>query len=82
MAERMSGLVCTMDGFVDQSFYEASDGERVTVVRFRDAPSHRAWALHPAHRDAQRRGREALYSWYDISVSEEWYSHIFDGEAI
>ncbi len=76
----MSTIVATMDGFVDQKFYVAEDGERVTIVRFADAASHRAWAQHPEHLVAQRRGRDELYSWYDISVSEESHGRTFSAE--
>jgi heme-degrading monooxygenase HmoA len=78
VANAMSAAVSTMDGFIDQRFYVADDGERVTIVRFRDLASQRRWAQHLGHRDAQRRGREEFYSWYDLSVSEEISEHHFD----
>ena len=82
VASQMSELARQMSGFIDEAFYESADGERVTIVRFTDWPSHRAWAAHVEHRLAQRRGREELYSWYDISVCEESYGHRFDvGES-
>lgn len=80
VADEMSRLVSSVDGFVDQRFYISPDGERVTVVRFRDHESHKVWAQHPEHLAAQRRGREEFYSWYDVSVCEEVYSHHF-GDA-
>lgn len=79
VANEMSRLVQLIDGFIDECFYVAPDGERVTVVRFRDLESHRTWAKYPEHLVAQRRGREEFYSWYDISVSQELYAHNFDG---
>lgn len=77
VAGHMSWLVRTMEGFVDERLYVATDGERVTVVRFRDAACQRAWAHHPDHLAAQDRGRDELYAWYDISVSEETYARTF-----
>lgn len=77
VADEMDRLVRSMEGFLDQSFYTSNDGERVTVVRFADRDSQRAWAEHPDHLKAQRRGREEFYSWYDISVSEQTYAHSF-----
>jgi heme-degrading monooxygenase HmoA len=77
LAEEMSRLASSMEGFIDQKFYEAPDGERVTVVRFADEASHRTWAQHPEHRAAQRRGRDEFYSWYDISVGDETHSRTF-----
>jgi heme-degrading monooxygenase HmoA len=78
VAAQMSAFVRSMNGFIDQTFYRSEDGERVTIVRFRDRDSHRAWAQHPEHLAAQRRGREDFYSWYDISVSEETYQRVFE----
>jgi len=73
----MSATAASMAGFVDQKFYTAEDGERVTLVRFADLTSHRAWAGHPEHLRAQQRGRAEFYSWYDISVCEESYRREF-----
>ena len=67
----MSELARAMDGFIEEKLFVAPDGERVTIVRFADWASHRAWASHPDHRSAQRRGRDALYASYDISICEE-----------
>lgn len=78
LAEEMGRMASSMDGFLDQKHYASPDGERVTVVRFVDLESHRKWARHPEHLKAQQRGRDEFYSWYDISVSEESYSHRFE----
>jgi len=80
LAEEMSRIASSMTGFIDQKFYVAPDGERVTVVRFVDEASHRAWARHPEHLRAQRRGRDEFYSWYDISVAEESHGRTFATE--
>lgn len=78
VAEEMSRLAHSMDGFIDQTFYTSSDGERVTVVRFADPERHRAWAEQPDHVKAQQKGRGEFYSWYDISVCDETYHHSFE----
>ena len=69
VAAEMSELARAMEGFVDESYYESSSGERVTIVRFADRASHDAWAAHPRHREAQRRGREEFYTFYNITVA-------------
>ena len=74
----MSALVHSMDGFIDESHYSSPDGERVTVVRFVDKMSQQRWATQPDHVNAQRRGREEFYAWYDISSSEESYHQVFE----
>ncbi len=81
VARQMSDLVRHMDGFVDEEFFTSDDGERVTIVRFADRASHRAWAEHPDHVTAQQRGRSEFYSWYDITVAEETYGRRFESSA-
>ena len=77
VAAQMSRLAREMPGFVDEKFFQSEDGERVTLVRFRDAATQRAWARHPDHLIAQRRGRAEFYASYDITVSEETYAKVF-----
>jgi heme-degrading monooxygenase HmoA len=77
VAAEMNRLVRRMDGFIDEKSFLSDDGERVTIVRFRDAAAQRAWAEHPDHLAAQRRGRDEFYEFYDISVGEETYARVF-----
>lgn len=74
----MSRIASSMEGFIDQKSYVAPDGERVTIVRFQDQDTQRAWCQHPEHVAAQKRGRAEFYSWYDISVGEETHGHVFE----
>ena len=46
------------------------DGERVTVVEFKDQESQKAWASQMEHVAAKQRGREAFYAEYAIQVCE------------
>ncbi|HVB01554.1 MAG TPA: antibiotic biosynthesis monooxygenase [Acidimicrobiales bacterium] len=78
VAEEMSSIARSMDGFIDEKFFLAADGERVTVVRFADRTSQRAWAEQPGHVKAQQRGHYEFYSWYDFSVPKESYHHVFE----
>ncbi|NNN08326.1 MAG: antibiotic biosynthesis monooxygenase [Acidimicrobiaceae bacterium] len=80
VATHMSRLVRDMDGFLSEKFYLSPDGERVTIVRFRDADSQRKWAEHPEHRVAQQRGRDEFYLWYDITVADESYARTFSAQ--
>jgi heme-degrading monooxygenase HmoA len=68
-------------GFVDIKTYVAEDGDRLTVARFRDAESQRAWRLVPEHREAQARGRTHYYEHFHIVVCEEVRSHEFVRQA-
>ena len=62
-------------GFVDMKRYTADDGERLTVVRFRDAASQRAWKVDPLHRDGQALGRAVFYESYRLVVCEQLREH-------
>ncbi len=64
-------------GFLGMKTYVAEDGDRLTVVRFKDAESQRAWRVLPQHREAQARGRTHYYKHYHIVVCEEVRSHDF-----
>jgi len=76
LGEEASG----MPGFVSRKVFVAEDGERVTIVEFESKDTHSAWAAHPAHRAAQRLGREKFYSEYSISVCEVMRTHAFRQE--
>ena len=67
-AAAIAELARTMPGYVEHKAFTADDGERVTLVTFADRASHDAWRDHPEHRAAQRRGIDAYYSEYSISV--------------
>jgi heme-degrading monooxygenase HmoA len=69
-AARIAELARAMPGYVEHKAFTAPDGERVTLVTFADRASHRAWAEHPVHRDAQRAGIREYYEEYSISVGD------------
>lgn len=66
--EVVAELARAMPGFVESKTFTADDGERVTVVTFADRAGHDAWARHPRHREAQRRGRLEFYAEWSIQV--------------
>ena len=70
MAAEMLDSARAMPGFVDYKHYTSDDGERLTVVRWQDAETLRAWREHTRHRLAQRLGREQWLSQYAIEVAE------------
>ena len=57
---RMEALAREAPGFVDVKAYTAADGERLTIVRWKDLESLRQWREDPRHRAAQEMGREPL----------------------
>jgi heme-degrading monooxygenase HmoA len=63
-------LVLAQPGYLSHKGYQAADGERLTLVWFRDQESLRAWKMQPRHLEAQRRGRERWYEFYEMDVAE------------
>ena len=70
MADEMLATAKTMPGFIDVKAYKADDGERLTVVRWEDEETLRAWRTHARHLVAQQTGRERWYEYYDMDVAE------------
>ncbi len=78
MAREMVETAQTMPGFIDVKSYQADDGERLTVVRWQDEETLKAWREHPRHRLAQRPGIEKWYSTYQLEVAEVKRESKFD----
>ncbi len=78
LGAELEQLVVTQPGYVSHKYYEAVDGERLTLVWFRDQESVRSWKLVPRHLEAQRRGRERWYEFYEMDVAEVVRSSRFD----
>ena len=62
-------LVRQNPGFVDVKSYKAEDGERLTVVWWRDEDSLAEWRNLMRHREAQSIGRQKWYEYYEIDVA-------------
>lgn len=59
-----------MPGFVSKKTYVAEDGERLSLIRWRDRESLDAWRLHPDHQRAKRLGREHYYESHSLEIFE------------
>lgn len=70
MAQEMLDAAKTMPGFIDVKAFKADDGERLTLVWWRDEETLRGWRTHARHLVAQRLGRERWYEYYKIEVAE------------
>jgi heme-degrading monooxygenase HmoA len=57
-------------GFLGYKSFTADDGEHLSVAVFDSPETHAAWRDDEAHQQAQRRGRAAFYSSYDVFVCE------------
>ena len=60
----------TQPGFVDSKQYTGEDGERLTIVKWKDRESLDAWKNNARHREAKERGRDRWYASYDIEIAE------------
>ncbi|HYL93156.1 MAG TPA: antibiotic biosynthesis monooxygenase, partial [Alphaproteobacteria bacterium] len=70
MNDEMESLVRQNPGFIDAKNYKSEDGERLTVVWWRDEDSLREWRQQMRHREAQKTGREKWYEYYQMEVAK------------
>src|SRR5260370_35656833 len=70
MNKEMESLVRQNPGFIDVKSYESEDGERLTVVWWRDEESLRQWRELMRHREAQQTGRAKWYEYYKMKVAD------------
>jgi len=68
LVSRMQQIARTIPGYISHKGFWADDGERVTIVEFKDEASQRAWRTNARHIEAQRLGRQKYYETYDIQV--------------
>lgn len=73
----VTSLARDMPGFVETKTFVAEDGERATLVTFRDPETHGAWRDHPRHREAMRHGISDYYEEYSIAVGTTTYASAF-----
>ena len=78
LAPHIAELARAMQGFVDSKTFASADGERVTLVTFKNQETHNAWRDHPEHVAARARGIEEFYSSYSIQVGSVTYSNHFE----
>jgi heme-degrading monooxygenase HmoA len=69
LAAAMLDAARAVPGFVDFATFVGEDGDRVSLVTFATPEAHAAWRDDPAHRAAQRQGRDELYEWYSVQVA-------------
>jgi heme-degrading monooxygenase HmoA len=70
MAAEMDAHARTFDGFIDVKSFKAEDGERLTVVWWRDEESLGVWRNDARHRFAQQSGRARWYEHYKMDVAQ------------
>lgn len=61
-------VVRQMPGFLSSEDFSGDDGERLSVIAFKDEDSLSAWRQHPEHRAAQAQGRAEYYESYSLQI--------------
>ena len=69
-AAEMLAYAKTQPGYVDSKQYTGEDGERLTVVKWKDRDSLDAWKKDARHREVKKRGRDRWYASYDIEIAD------------
>jgi heme-degrading monooxygenase HmoA len=67
-AVRTSMLAAETPGYISHKGFVADDGERVTIVEFESEAAMRAWAVHPEHVAAKKKGRSLFFKEYRVQV--------------
>jgi heme-degrading monooxygenase HmoA len=80
-AETNLGLeqyVKTMPGYVMAKSYTSEDGERLTLVWWRDKESLELWRNNARHMAAKSQGRQKWYEYYKVEIAEVFHYSQFD----
>ncbi|WP_175042252.1 antibiotic biosynthesis monooxygenase family protein [Burkholderia lata] len=67
-ASRMSTLAAGIPGYISHKGFVAEDGERVTIVEFESEEGMHAWATHPDHVAAKKKGRSVFFTDFRVQV--------------
>ena len=80
MDAELDRLVRNQPGFVDVKSFTAADGERLTLVWWKDRETLAQWRNLPIHREAQQTGRAKWYEYYKMEVAEVFRTSDFERE--
>jgi heme-degrading monooxygenase HmoA len=75
---KMGGYVQEQPGFVDVKSFTADDGERLTIVWWKDKEKLEQWRQNERHRIAKNLGRERWYEYYRMELAEVFLTSDFD----
>jgi len=74
----LAEYVKTRPGFVAVKSFMAEDGERLTIVWWRDRETLEQWRNDMRHMEAKKLGRQKWYEYYKIEVAEVYRHSEFD----
>jgi len=78
MDAELTESVKNKPGFIEAKSFTAADGERLTVVWWRDRETLQMWRKDQRHREAQASGRKKWYQYYKMDVAEVFRQSQFD----
>lgn len=82
MDAELAESVKNKPGFIEAKSFAAADGERLTVVWWRDRETLRLWREDQRHREAQTTGRKKWYQYYKMDVAEVFRQSHFDRPVV
>ncbi|MFV8384372.1 antibiotic biosynthesis monooxygenase family protein [Vibrio parahaemolyticus] len=66
---QMQQCIQSIDGYIGHKVFTADDGEKVLIGYFEHADAIAQWDVHPEHKQAKARGRDAVFAHYDVIVA-------------
>ena len=69
-AAAMNEYVKSQPGFVAVKSFTADDGERLTIVWWKDRETLEQWRHNPDHAEVKKTGRQRWYEYYKMEVAE------------
>ena len=81
MNDELADYVKTMPGFLAVKSFRAEDGERLTIVWWRDRESLQQWRRDMRHMEAKKLGRSKWYEYYKIEIAEIYRQSEFERQS-
>ena len=73
----LSEAVKSQPGFIAVKSFKADDGERLTVVWWKDRETLEQWRTHARHVETKQLGRAKWYEYYRMEVAEVYRESVF-----
>jgi heme-degrading monooxygenase HmoA len=80
LLEEMGSYVQSQPGFIAQKSFTAEDGERLTVVWWKDKTTLDQWRRNQRHVVAKTLGRQKWYAHYKMEVAEVFHTSTFESQ--
>jgi heme-degrading monooxygenase HmoA len=81
-SEALESYVKTKPGFIAVKSFTAEDGERLTIVWWKDRETLEQWRTDSRHMEAKSTGRERWYEYYKMEVAEVFRESKFERASV